>query len=588
MALTPFRRPPRAEIMPGWTVFAMKVLASAAQGTRVEIALVETVEPEVTAEREIDTVNLASREERERLVVRYVKAYDALDADALDTALKHLYALVEGELRRDPPMPSLSHDGTIRTTYGDLFNAECLIQRHGETLRYCHVWKRWLYWTGTHWQRDHGNYVMECARETMKALGHDAVDRADQALLKHVAKSLNHQPLDRMIRQASTLPGVSVEPQEMDTQAWLLNCTNGTLDLRTGGLRPHDPDDLLSKCLTIAYDPTATCPEWHKFLWRIMGGTVPNPDNDSLGYLATQDKADLSAQRLIGFLQRALGYACTGDTGEECLFLLHGAGRNGKSKFLSTIKTLLGPYAKTADMQSFLHRDRETVRNDLADLAGTRFVCASETNEHTRLADGLIKQLTGNDNIKARFLFEEYFEFPPTFKLFLAFNHRPRTGDTDDEAFWSRIREIPFTVFIPPEERDKHLSEKLCAELPGILTWMVQGCLLWQHERSLGEPVEVIEATATYRTESDRIGRFLTECCYVKQGDESVRVPAQRLFKAFAEWCEANAEGPSGSGIAFGRALTTRGFPTKLGTDNKTFRLGVGLAAESPSGEREG
>jgi putative DNA primase/helicase len=240
-------------------------------------------------------------------------------------------------------------------------------------------------------------------------------------------------------------------------------------------------------------------------------------------------------QDLIDFLQRAIGYTLTGSTREQCLFILYGVTKTGKSTFLATLRALLGPYGQQADMDSFMHKDRQEVRNDLADLAGSRCVCALEAQEGKRLAESLVKQLTGGvDLIKARFLFQEHFTFKPQFKLFLGTNHKPVIKDTDS-AIWERIRLVPFTVQIPKEERDKTLDEQLQAELPGILAWAVRGCQEWQRLRELQEPAAVVEATAGYRKEMDDIGRFLEEVCYL--GKAEYQTQASVLLKAYHAWC---------------------------------------------------
>jgi len=205
------------------------------------------------------------------------------------------------------------------------------------------------------------------------------------------------------------------------------------------------------------------------------------------------------------FMQRAVGYALTGDVGEQCLFVMWGTGANGKSTFVETLHALLGDYAQKAEMRTLLHRDTDTVRNDLARLRGARLVSAVEIGRGKRLNEELVKELTGGDTITARFLVREYFEFRPEFKLFLAVNHKPQIHGTD-EAIWRRVKLVPFNVYIPPEERDKALGGKLRAELPGILNWALEGCLEWQRG-GLREPEEVIAATADYRREQDLFPR---------------------------------------------------------------------------------
>lgn len=477
---------------------------------------------------------------------------------------------------------SISRPATLAgptTPYSDVYNAEALVAAHGANLRYCYGWGNWLIWTGTHWQADDTGEIMRLARATLKPLVAKALEAEDAPLVKHLVRSHSHGMLTAMCKQAQSMNTIPLVPAACDTDPWLLNCRNGTLDLRTGTLQPHRREDLLTKCLPVAYDPEALCPTWERFLWRVMGGTITSEHaDDRTARRDAQADADARAHRLIHFVQRAVGYTLTGVTTEDCLFLLHGQGRNGKSRFLDAIHALLGPYAKTADMRTFLSQERETIRNDLADLSGVRCVSASEVQEGRRFSEGLVKQLTGGDRIKARFLFQEYFEFLPQFKLFLACNHKPIIRGTD-LAIWERIKLVPFTVTIPPEERDKELGSKLRAELPGLLAWAVRGCLAWQQE-GLGTPAEVTQATQAYQAEMDVLGHFFEDCCLVSAG---VRVKTGHLYEAYIRWCDRNGE-TTLTPQAFGRQLSTRGFVQHKGTGGMRYWLGLGLQ-ESANGE---
>lgn len=459
------------------------------------------------------------------------------------------------------------------TPYSDVSNAEALVATHGRNLRYCYAWGRWLIWSGTHWRTDDTGEIMRCARATLKALVTQALDAEDRPFVQHLVRSHAHGRLMAMCHQAQSMGTIPLVPEACDTDPWLLNCRNGTLDLRTGTLRPHCRADLLTKCLAVAYLPEAACPTWERFLWRVLGGTMPLTGADSGGIPHAPTMADARALRLYRFLQRAVGYTLTGVTREDCLFLLYGRGRNGKSRFLEALHALLGPYAKTATMRTFLVQDHDTVRNDLADLYGVRLVSASEVQEGQRFSEGLVKQLTGGDRIKARFLFQEYFEFVPQFKLFLACNYTPIVRGTD-LAIWERLKVVPFTVTIPPEERDHDLGTKLRAELEGILAWAVRGCLTWQRE-GLGTPAEVVQATQAYQAEMDVLGQFFDDCCVVSAG---VRVPTGHLYQAYTRWCDRQGESaltPQG----LGRQLTARGFAQHKGTGGLRYWLGLGLQA---------
>jgi P4 family phage/plasmid primase-like protien len=444
--------------------------------------------------------------------------------------------------------------------YSDYTNALALVREHGEGLHYCYPWKSWLVWTDTHWQRDEAGRVMRHAKETIKRLARHIEtvddDQAAAALLRHVKSSLSAMRLKGMIELTQSEEGIPVQPEALDADPWLLNCTNGTLDLRLGTLRPHDRTTLLTKCLPVAYDKDAECSVWKAFLWRIM-------DHN---------------QEMIDFLQRVIGYALTGSTREQCMFILHGPTKTGKSTFLMTLRALLGPYGQQADMQSFMHQDREGVRNDLADLAGSRLVCALESQEGRRLAESLIKQVTGGvDHLKARFLFEEHFTFKPQFKLFLGTNHKPAIRDTDS-AIWERIRLVPFTVQIPPQERDKSLDAQLLEELPGILAWAVRGCLEWQRLDDLKPPDVVTAATEGYRDEMDEVGRFLREVCTLKA---EMKTRADRLLKTYHQWSGQT----SMSSVRLAKILTDKGYVSKREHTGMLWH-GIGVPYLSDEGDR--
>ena len=461
--------------------------------------------------------------------------------------------------------------------YGDAYNALQLVRTHGHEMRYCAPWKSWLTWTGTHWQRDSTGLVLRWQRQTVKALGAQLPgldDDATKKLLAHIKSSLQTARLKAAVEQAWTWEDMTMDAAGLDTDPWLLNCANGTLDLHTGTLRAHRQADMLTKCLTIPYEPDATCSTWEAFLWRIMGGSQGNDTPEMrVGELEQRGRADGQARDLISFLQRAIGYTLTGSTQEQCLFILHGITKTGKSTLLATLRALLGPYGQQADMESFMHKDRQEVRNDLADLAGSRFVCALEGQEGKRLAENLIKQLTGGaDLIKARFLFQEHFTFKPQFKIFLGTNHKPVIRDTDS-AIWERIRLVPFAVQIPKAERDKALEERLQAELPGILAWAVRGCLAWQQLNDLQEPQAVSEATAGYRSEMDDVGRFLEEVCLL--GQDHYKIQASVLLKAYHQWCGQTTI----TGKAFAQRLIERGYVSKRSNSGNLWQ-GIGLPSD--------
>jgi putative DNA primase/helicase len=324
---------------------------------------------------------------------------------------------------------------------------------------------------------------------------------------------------------------------------------NGVLDLRTGELREARREDLLTKQCAVEFDASARCPEWEKFLARIL----PDP-------------------AVRGFVQRALGYALTGDTREQCFFLLHGTGANGKSTLLNAVKALLGDYAQQSPACAFMAQRQPNggaATPEIARLRGARFVSSIETEDGQRLAEELVKTLTGQDTVTARHLYSEHFEFQPAFKLWLAANHRP-TIRGDDYAIWRRIRLVPFAVQIPEHERDKELPETLLAEAAGILAWLVRGCLSWQRD-GLGEPEAVRTATQEYRDEQDIIAEFLDDACVLEpQASET----AGRLYGAYRQWAESAGHRGVMTKTKFGRRLTDseRGIERVKGTATKTYK----------------
>lgn len=419
------------------------------------------------------------------------------------------------------------------TDYG---NAQRLVERYGHSLRYCHPWNKWLAWDGARWRMDDTGAVWRCAKRTVRAIFQEAADASNQdlskALGKHAVRSQAEARLSAMINLAESEPSIPVLPDHLDADPWLLCLQNGVLDLQTGELGPHDRELLLTKVAPVSYDPDAECPQWVAFLNQILAGN----------------------RSLIAFVQRAIGYSLTGSTRERVLFLPYGTGSNGKSTLIETIRTLLGDYAQRTPTETLIAKRENSIPNDVARLRGARFVSAVETEEGKRLAEALVKDLTGGDTIAARFMRGEWFDFKPSFKLWLGTNHKPVIRGTDN-AIWNRIRLLPFTVTIPEHEQDKELPNKLRAELPGILTWAVRGCLDWQRY-GLGLPDEVRSATDSYRAEQDVIAGFLQDSCII---DRQASVTAKALYEAYKRWCDDTGEYTS-SQRRVGTSLTERGF----------------------------
>jgi putative DNA primase/helicase len=434
----------------------------------------------------------------------------------------------------------------------DLGNAERLQERHGGNLRHCHPWKQWFRWNKRFWEEDKTGAIISCATETVRSIYVEAAackdDERRTALVKHANRSESAKSIRALIDLARAQPGIPILPADMDRDPWSLNVANGTIDLRTGRLRPHCREDLLTKLAAVTYDPAAICPLWERCLNTWMAGNMD----------------------LTDYLRRVVGYALTADVSEQVLFFLFGAGSNGKSTFLGILREMLGDYACQAVSELLMVKNTEAHPTERADLFGRRFVATIETEEGKRMAEALMKQLTGGDNLKARRLYQDFFEMAPTWKIFLAANHKPTIRGTD-LAVWRRIRLVPFTVTIRDEQKDKNLMAKLRAEWPGILAWAVRGCLEWQR-LGLADPEEVTQATAEYQREQDILAEFIAECCIVA---EYAAIKSSLLLSAYQQWSgDKNLTQQT-----FRKRLNHKGFYSKRGTGGYHYYQGIGLPA---------
>jgi putative DNA primase/helicase len=459
-----------------------------------------------------------------------------------------------GDTREKPP-PAPTESPPHLT---DMGNAKRLRIQHGQDVRFCKTWGFWLWWDGRRWRRDDTDAIVRLAKEMVGTIYAEAAAASDEdtrkALAKHALKSEAEARVRAAISLAETEPGIPIRPENLDRDRWLLNVQNGTLDLKTGHLCPHNHDDLITKLVPVDYDPDAPCPTFLAFLERIMES---NTD-------------------LIRFLQRAAGYSLTGDTSERALLILHGEGRNGKSTLLETLRGILGDYALRTPTDTLLAKRDSGIPNDVARLKGMRLVTASEADEGRRFDEARIKDLTGGDTISARFMRGEFFDFLPEFTLWLGTNHKPVIRGTD-RSIWDRIRLVPFAVRIPDDEQDKHLKDKLMAESTGILAWAVRGCLEWQRD-GLSEPEAVKQATAGYRAEMDVLGDFIEDRCVVA---EIALVSAKNLYSTYHQWCDESGE-RSMTQKAMGLRLAERGFDSaRMGKTRIRTWLGIGLADDA-------
>lgn len=428
----------------------------------------------------------------------------------------------------------------------DLANARWLVAMHGERLRYIVPRKKWLVWDGTRWQLDDSGQAWRDAKEAADMLPRRHKNRPTRVQTKAGIRD--------MLELAGTEDGIAVTPAMLDSHPRVLNVQNGTLDLQSMELKPHDPADHITKICGAAYHPDAGAPEFLAFLERVQ----PDPEMRS-------------------FLARLFGHALLGTVVEHVLAIMYGTGANGKSTLVEAVMTAFGDYAAPTDPGLLIDRG-DVHPTGTADLFGLRLAVTHETDEGRRLAEGTVKRLTGGDTIKARGMREDFWSFTPSHSIVMHTNHKPIVRGSD-EGIWRRLRFVPFDVVIPESERDPKLWERLQQERDGILTWIVRGYQEWV-SRGLAEPGAVTEATAAFRGESDMLATFLEQRCLV---NPYTHVRSSDLFDAWRDW--AKAEGvEAGSQTAFSRQLTERGYD-KDRTMHGVIWRGIGLLTEEQDKE---
>jgi putative DNA primase/helicase len=404
-------------------------------------------------------------------------------------------------------------------------------ERHSDDARFVAAWNRWLWFDGTRW----------CEESTLRAFSEA------RAVCRDAAAACSSRHAADKIKSAATIAAVerlaradrrhAATTDEWDADPWLLNTPSGTVDLRTGKLRPAQRSDRITKSTAVA--PAGECPLWRSFLRRIFAHD----------------------EELTGFVQRALGYSLTGVTTEHSLFFAYGTGGNGKGTLMNTVTGILGDHVAVASMETFTASYSDRHPTELAMLRGARLVASQETERGRRWAESRIKALTGGDPISARFMRQDFFTFTPQFKLWVAGNHKPALGLVD-EAIRRRFNLIPFATTIPEAERDPDLPEKLKSEWPGILAWMIAGCLDWQRT-GLATPTAITSATAEYLADEDVFGTWVDEM--IRPAHENATEPSADLFAAWKRDAERAGE-PPGDKKALTQALKDRGFtPCRIG-----------------------
>ena len=428
------------------------------------------------------------------------------------------------------------------------------VREHAHDLRYLKAWDKWLHYDGTRWRKDDTLFAFDLARMMCLKIAGKVSDKDMQHRLASAGAVAS------TVRLASANRQFASEAEQWDADPWLLCTPGGTVDLRrtksNGNLRPHCAEDYLTKMTAVAPDPNCPTPIWSKFLKRVTG-------EDATGGTDFQD-----------YLQRVCGYMASGSIKEHAMFFLYGTGANGKSVFIETIAGILGDYHRVAASETFFDTGGERHPTDLAGLQGARAVTLTETEEGGKWNESKIKKLTGGDTITARFMRQDYFDYKPQFKPLVAGNHRPSLRSID-EAIKRRMHLIPFQVTIPEDERDKELSEKLKAEWPGILAWIIRGCLDWQEE-GLKPPKAVTDATQEYFAAEDHLGNWVGERCECHpSGFES----SENLFGDWRAWAGKSGVA-AGTKTKLTQKLKERGFEDGKGTTGARGLKGIRFSAD--------
>ncbi len=425
----------------------------------------------------------------------------------------------------------------------DSGNAEFFAAMYGTRLRYDHRRGEWLVYRGHWWQPDNDDEVHRLAKGAARQRYVAALNIGDEEERKREAtfaiSSENRTKLEATLALAKAERPLADTGEGWDEDPWLLAVENGVVDLRSGQLRSGRPEDRISRHSPVAFDAEAACPTFDRFIADVL------PDTEVRRYV-----------------QKLAGIALTGDVSVQILVFLHGAGSNGKSVFANAIKHVLGrDYARQAAPGLLLKSRGDRHPTEVADLYGARLVVSTEIDDGRELAEALVKQTTGGDELKGRFMHRDFFGFKPTHKTWLLANHRPTVKGTE-EAIWRRVKLVPFEVTIAEADRDEHLGEKLQAEETGVLNWMIEGCLRWQREGSLTDPGAVRAAVEEYRADSDALAPFIDDCCELAPAHTT---RAGALYRAYKTWAMV-------SSISDRETLTQKRFGSLMTSDRRLER----------------
>lgn len=404
-------------------------------------------------------------------------------------------------------------------SYDDTGNADRFIDRYGNLYKYSYIANKFYIYDGMKWKIDDKGSIRKLIDEMIESIKNEKVlhsedvteEEAREVFQKFYKKTRGTQAKKNIMNEL--MHRRPATPDDFDKDDMLINVANGYIDLTSRELYKHDINKMFSQITNTDYTEKMQPAVWLDFLNDIFAGD----------------------QKVIRYIQKALGYSLTGSTREQIMFILFGKGRNGKSIFVEVISEILGDYSNNMQAKSLMVKKNDNVNTDIARLSKARFVTSSEPNEGFRFDEGLIKQLTGGDKVTARFLYAEEFEYTPKFKIWVSTNHKPIIRGTDD-GIWRRLVLIPFDVQIPEEKVDKDLKYKLLREAPAILNWMAEGAYMWMQE-GLAMPEKLKEAVQKYRNEMDTLGQFIEDCCKV---DKNSSEKVSNLHQAYKTWSNDN------------------------------------------------
>jgi len=409
-----------------------------------------------------------------------------------------------------PPTPPPA--GPMRMS--DVWLADKVLGRIGDRLRFVAARGAWYVWDGSYWVPDATEEAKYQVGQALRDISiQETAGQQGAAAIRDAKAMESANTLTRVLQLVRSDRNIAVKVDSLDADPWLLNTPGGVINLKDGTVMPGLPEQLHTKQTRVAPLKMGDAPVWSRFLMETTKGDTA----------------------LIAYLQRLVGYCLSGVTTEQVLVFIWGPGGNGKSVFLNAISEILGDYATVATMDVFSASNMDRHTTDVADMMGSRLVTASETDIGRRWDEQRLKMLSGGERVKARFMRQDNVMYRPTFKLLFSGNHQPHIRSLD-EAMRRRIHMVPFTQ--KPAVRDSQLSERLRAEYPAILDWMLLGCLKWQQE-GLVPPESVLAKTAEYFEGEDLVGQWIADRCDTGAEYEDRMT---HLFESWKEWCGEHGE----------------------------------------------